>query len=98
MQFISLTVSTGDTMDVGFPNKFTGLYSFNAAPGQYRIIYTGYGYFSQSIDTTILQDNPVLTINLDVSLQRDKSISRKVQRPFIYTKINLSDIPTVAVY
>jgi hypothetical protein len=88
--------TTGDTLDVGYPNKVTGLYSFNVYPGVFRIVYTGFGYFSQTVDTTITQDNPNLVITIDVSLLRDNSIKRTVAAPVIYDKINLADIPTVS--
>jgi hypothetical protein len=88
--------TTGDTLDVGFPNKYTGLYSFSVAPGQFRIFYKGFGYFTQTIDTAILQDNPSLALNIDVSLERDTTIKKTIAPPVIYDKINLSLIPTVS--
>jgi hypothetical protein len=88
--------TSGDTLDVGFPNKYTGLYSFNVSPGQFKIFYKGYGYITQKIDTTILQDNPNLALNIDVSLERDTSI-KKISLPLtVYEKINLALIPTVS--
>jgi hypothetical protein len=93
--------TAGDTLDVGFPNKFTGRYSFSVIPGEYRLIYVGLGYISQTVDTTVLQDNPTLVVSIDVSLERDKSIPKVVAPPVVtppvvYDKINLSEIPTVA--
>jgi len=88
--------TSGDTLDVGFPNKYTGLYSFNVSPGQFRIFYKGYGYITQKIDTTILQDNPNLALNIDVSLERDTSIKKISLPPIVYEKINLALIPTVS--
>ena len=88
--------TSGDTLDVGFPNKYTGLYSFNVSPGQFRIFYKGYGYITQKIDTTILQDNPNLALNIDVSLERDTSIKKISLPPTVYEKINLALIPTVS--
>ena len=88
--------TAGDTLDVGYPNKYTGLYSFTVIPGKFRIVYTGIGYISQRIDTIIIHDNPALVINIDVLLQRDKSVESIVPQPVVYDKINLSDIPTVA--
>ena len=86
--------TTGDTLDVGFPNKFTGLYSFNVSPGQFRIFYKGFGYITQMIDTAILQDNPNLTLNIDVALERDTTVKRLP--PVVYEKINLALIPTIS--
>ena len=90
---------SGDTLDVGFPNKYTGLYSFNVAPGQFSIFYRGLGYLTQKVDTAILQDNPNLSLNIDVTLERDttvKLISPPPPVPIIYEKINLALIPTVS--
>ena len=87
---------SGDTLDVGYPNKYTGLYSFNVAPGEFTLVYTGLGYLTQTIDTAILLDNPTLTLFIDVSLKKDPDYRRVVEPPVIYDKINLSDIPTVA--
>jgi hypothetical protein len=88
--------TSGDTLDVGFPNKYTGLYSFNVAPGQFRIFYKGFGYLSQKIDTTILQDYPNLALNIDVALERDTSVKKISLPPTVYEKINLALIPTVS--
>ena len=87
---------TGDTLDVGFPNKYTGQYSFSVAPGKFRLIYKGYGYFSQTVDTAISQDNPNMTTNIDVSLARDPSVKRASQFTIVYDKINLALIPAIA--
>ena len=89
--------TSGDTLDVGFPNKLTGLYNFIVAPGEFRIYYKGYGYKTQIIDTAILQDNPNLFINIDVSLERDTTVKKIIAEPaVVYDKINLSLIPTIA--
>jgi len=89
--------SSGDTLDVGYPNKYTGLYSFSVAPGQFRIFYRGLGYLTQTIDTAVLQDNPNSSLNIDVALDRDTTIKLiKAIQPVIYDKINLSLIPTVS--
>ncbi len=86
-----LAKTSGDTLYKGSPDRTTGLYSMNVAPGSFRIAYSGDGYFTQTIDTTIIQDNPDLVINLDVTLERDSSLIE----PVIYEKINLAAIPVV---
>ena len=86
--------TSGDTLDVGFPNKYTGRYSFAVAPGMLRLIYTGIGYFPQIVDTAILMDNPSLTINIDVTMKRDTTA--KLVVPIVYDKIDLANIPEVA--
>jgi hypothetical protein len=89
---------SGDTIDVGYPNKYTGRYSFIVTPGSYRMTYIGYGYLTQSKDTTVLQDNPALTIVMDVTMEKDTSVIIKPVEtpPVVYDKINLKDIPIVA--
>ncbi len=88
--------NSGDTLDVGFPNKYTGLYSFTVHPGDLKLIYTGKGYFSQTVDTTIQQDNPSLIINIDATLERDTSVKvAVVPDQTFYDRINLSLAPTV---
>jgi hypothetical protein len=84
--------TSGDTLDVAYPNKLSGLYSFYAIPGKYRIVYTGQGYFSQTLDTTIYLDNLNQPLNLDVTLLRDISARRGAP---VYARINLSAIPKV---
>jgi Tol biopolymer transport system component len=87
--------TTGDTLDVGFPNKFTGLYSFTVSPGKFRLFYRGYGYLTQTIDTSIMQDNPTMALNIDVSLERDPNV-KIINKPVVYEKIDLALIPTIA--
>lgn len=94
IQLINKT--TGDTLDVGFPNKYTGLYNFSVSPGAFKLFYKGHGYLTQTVDTTILQDHPSLTINIDVSLERDKKVKFSKGLSIVYDKINLALIPTIA--
>ncbi len=87
-----LNKTSGDTLYKGSPDKTTGLYIISVAPGSFRLAYSAEGYFTRSIDTTIVQDNPELMITLDVTLERDSSLIE----PVVYEKINLSAIPIVA--
>lgn len=81
---------SGDTLDIGVPNKYSGLYSFMVNPGNFRIIYTGAGYLTQKIDTSILQNNPAMTVRIDVRLERDSNYMKA-----LFNRIKLSEIPTV---
>jgi len=81
---------TGDTLYKGSPDISSGTYAINVAPGIFRLVYSGNGYFSQTIDTTVVQDNPEPVIALDVTLKRDTSLIEK------YDKINLHEIPFVS--
>jgi len=84
--------TSGDTLYKSSPEKTTGKYNLNVAPGLFRVVYSGDGYLTQTIDTTIVQDSPELIVNLDITLIRDSSLIV----PIVYDKINLSDIPVVS--
>ena len=77
---------------MGFPNKYTGQYSFSVFPGEFQLIYTGFGFISQTVDTAILYDNPTIELNIDVMLMRDTSIKLDVAPEIVYDKINLEAI------
>jgi hypothetical protein len=87
---------SGDTLDVGFPNKNTGLYSFSVPAGEFKLVYTGLGFLPLTVDTTMLHDNPSMVINIDVSLNKERS-NMKAALPTIHSnKINLAEIPVVS--
>lgn len=89
---------SGDTIDVGYPNRHTGQYNFIVSPGDFRIVYKGIGHLAQVIDTTISPSNRVTIVKLDVSLDRDPDYKPEVlasASPLKYEKINLSKIPVV---
>lgn len=93
---------SGDTVDVGYPNKYSGLYNFVVTPGSFKITYAGVGYLSQTIDTVIVYDSPNLVITIDVKLQKDPNWKMEpvkpvpVVEPLVYEKIDLKAIPTIA--
>ncbi len=96
-----LNSETGDTVDVGYPNKFTGGYNFIVPPGRYSIIYASNYYFTQKIDTTILYNHPSTVIILDVALEPDPDRPKLAAVPEPekpaeeYEKIDLAAIPVV---
>jgi hypothetical protein len=72
-------------------------------PGSFKITYSGLGYLSQTIDTTLLPDHPSLVVTKDVKLDKDPNYVRvqvppvkAPEPPIVYEKINLTAIPTVA--
>jgi hypothetical protein len=56
-------------------------------------VYTGVGYFSQSLDTAVTRDDGKLALNIDILLKRDYSAKRGNQK---YDKINLNSIPSIS--
>ncbi len=97
-----LNSDTGDTVDVGYPNKLTGQYNFIVTPGKYSIIFASNYYITQTIDTTVLYNHPSTVITLNVTLEPDPD--RPIPAPdtettapeITYEKINLSEIPVVS--
>ena len=87
-----LNRKSGDTLYKAAPDLYSGSYRINVAPGEFRAVYSGDGYFTTTVDTTIIRDNPQLIVNLDVTLIRDSSLIE----PVVYEKIDLAEIPVVA--
>ncbi|OFY66635.1 MAG: hypothetical protein A2Y71_14670 [Bacteroidetes bacterium RBG_13_42_15] len=87
-----LNRKSGDTLYKTTPDIKTGLYRISIAPGEFKALYSADGYFTSDVDTTVIRDNPILIVNIDVMLRRDSSLIT----PVIYEKINLSEIPVVA--
>lgn len=88
--------STGDTINTTFPDSISGIYSLSVKPGSLKMAFSGTGYLTQTIDTTIIgdsvlqEDNPVREVILDVKLEKDPEYAA------VYEKMNLVEIPTVA--
>lgn len=84
---------TGKILGAVTPEPYSGAYSFNIKPGNYRLTFTGTGYLSQDIDTIIPPGFPDYEVKFDVTLRRDLSAARPKKK--IYEKINFDNIPTV---
>ncbi len=82
---------SGDILGKSAPEIKTGFYSIPVVHGSYKLVYSGDGYFSQTIDTVIIQDDPELNVSINVTLVRDSSLI-----PVRYDRINLDEIPVVA--
>lgn len=93
--------ASGDTVDVGYPNKISGRYSFMVSSGSYRVNFTGYGYFPYTVDTTIYNDHPSNVVSINATLERDTSVVLLTEpevEPLIELPVqllDLSNIPTV---
>jgi hypothetical protein len=79
---------SGDTLETGYPDSKTGQYSFIVAPGKFRLVYTGPGYYPQRIDTSIVKNTPAGVIHLQDIILDNKA-------PVVYEKLDLSEIPVV---
>ena len=83
--------NSGDTLDIGYPEGKTGNYNFIVAPGNFSLVYTAPGYYTQTIDTTVVKENPSPVIEL-MNIVLDTQPSGKM----VYEKLDLSDIPKVS--
>lgn len=83
---------SGDTLYRASPDIRTGRYRISVAPGEFTAAYSAEGYFSASVDTAVVLNNPDPVITIDMTLRRDSSLIKQV----IYEKINLASIPVVA--
>lgn len=75
---------TADTLITGYPDS-TGLYTLIVPPGEFRIHYTGPGFFTHTADTSIATENYIKIFNIDVTLEPDPG--------YYYESIDLSKIP-----
>lgn len=81
--------TSGDTLDTSFPESKSGDYNFIVAPGHYKLLYTGPGYYSQTLDTAVMKDNPSRIIEMkDIILDTHPLAARTL----VYEKLDLSQI------
>lgn len=94
---VSLIDKNGDTLDMSFPNRRTGFYSFKINPGNYLISYQGKGYFTQEEQLEVLPDHPDKEVIIDVTLVADPTWSPPETEtlPEIFERIDLAAIPTI---
>lgn len=85
--------ANGETIQVSNPEAGTGNYNFIVSPGKFRLLFSGPpGYYSQTIDTTVVADNREKIINIrDVILEKFPSDEGSTT----YEKVDLSRIPKV---
>ena len=66
-------IVSNDTIDLSYPNKFSGLYNFVTGMGDYELIYEGKGYLKQTKKLNLDEDSPEFVINIDVQLEPDNT-------------------------
>jgi len=77
--------NTADTLETGYPDSSTGLYTFIVPAGEFRIHYTAPGFFTHTADTAIKADSYIKVFNIDVTLEPDPG--------YYYEPIDLTRIP-----
>ena len=81
--------TSGDTLETGYPDRLSGQYNFIVAPGSFRLVYTGPGYYPQMSDTSIVKN----TLLQGVIHLKDIILDKNP--PDVYEKLDFSDIPVV---
>jgi tetratricopeptide (TPR) repeat protein len=76
-----LDTAMADTLDVSFPNKQTGYYSFLASNGNYKLIFEGLGYKKQEEFVSLPVDFALTEIVIDVELEPDTAFKREAPPP-----------------
>jgi len=87
-----LNTAAEDTIDVGYPNKSTGFYSFFVKGDEYRLIYEGKGYLTDTVDIALYEDHPDDEEVIDVTLEPDENY---IEIPEIVEKLDYSQVQVV---
>jgi hypothetical protein len=84
---------TGDTLFRNMPDS-SGFYNLKITPGLFRVLYSAGGYLPQTVDTIVVEDSPVASFNIDITLLKD-TLPRNLPEPAKYEKIDLAKIPVI---
>jgi len=76
-------VVSNDTIDLSYPNKSSGRYSFITGMGDYELIYEGKGYSKQTKKLNLDEDSPEFVINIDVRLEPDITFVEEKPEPIV---------------
>ncbi|MGM0528898.1 MAG: TolB family protein [Bacteroidota bacterium] len=76
-----------DTIDIAYPNKTTGYYSFRVEPDDYSITYKGLGYLTVRENLTIQQDHPNKEEIIDVILEPDPNYVAESVKKMDFSKV-----------
>ena len=76
-------VVSNDTIDLSYPNKSSGRYSFITGMGDYELIYEGKGYSKQTKKLNLDENSPEFVINIDVLLEPDTKFVEEKPETFV---------------
>ncbi len=80
-----------DTIDIGYPNKSTGLYNFIVEPDEYLLTYEGPGYLPVTEEVNILYDHPSKEELINVTLHPDPDYVAEITSKIDYSKVQVID-------
>ncbi len=85
--------SSEDTLDVGYPNKTSGHYSFLVKPDIYSLTYEGPAYIPVTRELTILEDHPSKEEIINITLEPDTNYVAEIPEEF--EKLDFSKVTVI---
>ncbi len=87
-----LSNTEGDTIDVGYPNKYSGYYSFVVKPDEYSLTYEGLAYLSEKEEVTITENHPREEEYISVTLKPDSNYIPEIRVAGIQDMLDYSQV------
>ena len=84
--------SDGDTIDVSYPNKSTGFYSFLVKGDEYKLIFKGLAYLTDTASVTLYEDHPDDEEVINMTLEPDENYK---PIPEIIEKLDFSKLQVI---
>lgn len=86
------TSSSTDTIDVSYPNKSTGFYSFLVKGDEYKLEFTGIGYLSDTVNLALYEDHPDDEEVINITLEPDENYE---PIPEVFEKLDYSQVQLI---
>ncbi len=86
------SLSSGDTVDVSYPNKSTGFYSLLVKGDEYKLLFEGTGYLQDTVNVTLYEDHPDDEEVINMTLEPDENYE---PIPEIVEKLDYSQIQVI---
>lgn len=84
--------SSSDTVDVSYPNKSSGFYSFLVKGDEYKLLFEGTGYLQDTVNLALYEDHPDDEEVINITLEPDENYE---PIPEIVEKLDYSQIQVV---
>jgi len=94
-RIILFSLTEGDTIDVGYPNKYSGYYSFVVKPDEYSLTYEGLAYLSEKEEVTITENHPREEEYINVTLEPDSNYIPRIRIAGIQDMLDYSQVRIV---
>lgn len=94
-RIILFSRSLNDTIDVGYPHKYSGYYSFVVKPDDYSLTYEGLGYLSQDEDVSIRENHPRQEEYISITLDPDPDYVPEIRIAGIEEMLDYSQVRIV---